>query len=330
MIDRLPPQTIPAVLAFAMVALAVLSLALAWEWWRDRRRSKEIIRRLSGISERGEKPSETFHELFHEERLTESEWLEPIVARLPHTRDLQHLLSQADMQWRAGTFLLITFGGAIALGLAAYVVAGLWIVALAAAAFGASVPYMWVRRKKTKRLNAFEEGFPEAIDLLARAIRAGHAFSTGLQMVAEEAPEPVAEEFRQVFEEQKFGLPLEDSMLALADRVELLDTRLFVTALLIQREVGGNLAEVLDKIAYVIRERFTIQRQVRVYTAQGRFTGYLLAGLPIAVGSLIYMMNQEYMRILFTHPTGRLMIAVAAVLQVTGFFVIRKIIHIEI
>ena len=328
--DWLPPNATPALAAFAAVALGVLSLAFGWEWWRDRRRSKEITRRLSGMASGEEKPSDVFGDLFRDQRAAESEWADALVGRLPHTRDLQHLLHQAAVPMRAGTFLLVTFGAGMAFGLAAFVVAGLWIVGLAAAALGASLPYMWVRRKKTSRLRAFEESFPEAIDLLGRAIRAGHAFSTGLQMVADEAPEPVSGEFRQVFEEQKFGLALEDSLLALADRVDLLDMRIFVTALMIQREVGGNLAEVLDKIAYTIRERFTIERQVRVYTAQGRFTGYLLAGLPIAVGFLIWMLNQEYMNILFTHPTGRLMIAVAALLQVMGAFIIRKIINIEI
>ncbi|MGH7549943.1 MAG: type II secretion system F family protein, partial [Gemmatimonadota bacterium] len=193
-----------------------------------------------------------------------------------------------------------------------------------------TLPYMYVRRRKTKRLRAFEEYFPEAIDLLGRAIRAGHAFSTGLQMVADESPQPIGMEFRRVFEEQKFGLSLEDSLLALADRIELLDMRIFVTAVLIQREVGGNLAEILDKISYTIRERFTIERQVRVYTAQGRFTGYLLAALPLGVGFLIYMLNREYMTILWERPVGRLLIAVAVVLQVIGFFIIRKIINIKI
>jgi len=216
------------------------------------------------------------------------------------------------------------------MGLAGFVVGRLWIIGIAAAGFGASLPYVYVKRRKAKRLEAFEEHFPEAIDLLGRAIRAGHAFSTGLQMVGEESPEPLAGEFRRVFEEQKFGLAIEDSLLALADRIDLVDMRIFVTALLIQREVGGNLAEILDKISYTIRERFTIQRQVRVYTAQGRFTGYLLAVLPIGVGFLIFLLNQEYMLILFQNPTGRLMVTAAALLQIIGFFVIRKIIHIEV
>ncbi|MBW3660048.1 MAG: type II secretion system F family protein [Gemmatimonadetes bacterium] len=326
-----PANLAPAILVFAAVALGVLSLVFLWEWWVDRRRRKEIVDRLGGLTGEGpRKEGDPFGDLFRDEELTDVRWLKPLVARLPHARDLQHLIDQADLDWRVGSFVLYTVGGAVGFGLAAWVMTKLAIVALAAAAFGATLPYLYVKRKKAKRIERFEEHFPEAIDLLGRAIRAGHAFSTGLGMVAEESPEPVSAEFRRVFEEQRFGLSIEDSMLALADRIDLLDMRIFVTALLIQREVGGNLAEILDKIAHTIRERFTIQRQVRVYTAQGRFTGYLLAVLPIGVGALIGIMNHEYMSILFTEPTGRMMISVALLLQVVGFFAIRRIIDIEI
>jgi tight adherence protein B len=329
MIDRLPAGYAPAILLFIAVGLGVLSLALLWEWWRDHRQRREVTQRLEGMAS-GQAGPDPFGDLFRDTKRSEVTWMEPLVARLPHTRDLQHLLEQADVTWRVGTFFLLTVGASVAMGMGAFVVARLWIVGVAAAAFGATLPYIYAKRRKTKRLEAFEEHFPEAIDLLGRAIRAGHAFSTGLQMVGEESPEPLAGEFRRVFEEQKFGLAIEDSLLALADRIDLVDMRIFVTALLVQREVGGNLAEILDKISHTIRERFTIQRQVRVYTAQGRFTGYLLAVLPIGVGFLIWMMNQEYMMILFSEPRGRLMISVAAMLQVVGFFVIRKIIHIEV
>jgi tight adherence protein B len=329
MTDRIPSGYLPAVILFVAVGLAVLSLALAWEWWRDRRQRKEITQRLEGMAS-GQAGPDPFGDLFVDNKLSEVTWMEPVIARLPHSRDLQHLLEQADVTWRVGTFFLLTVGASLGMGMAAFVVARLWIVGIAAASFGATLPYIYVRRRKTKRLEAFEEHFPEAIDLLGRAIRAGHAFSTGLQMVAEESPEPLAGEFRRVFEEQKFGLAIEASLLAMADRIDLVDMRIFVTALLVQREVGGNLAEILDKISYTIRERFTIQRQVRVYTAQGRFTGYLLAVLPLGVGFLIWMLNHEYMMILFQEPTGRLMITLATVLQIVGFFVIRKIIHIEV
>ena len=141
---------------------------------------------------------------------------------------------------------------------------------------------------------------------------------------------PIGAEFRQIFDEQQFGLPLEDSLLSLTDRIDMVDTRIFVTAVLIQREVGGNLAEILDKIAYTIRERFMILRQLRVYTAQGRMTGYLLSGLPIAVGFVIFLLNPEYMSVLFEDPVGRVMLVAAAVMQLIGALIISRIIDIEI
>jgi tight adherence protein B len=149
-------------------------------------------------------------------------------------------------------------------------------------------------------------------------------------MVADETREPIAGEFERTFEEQRFGLPFDDAIIAMADRVNLVDLRILVTAILIQREVGGNLAEVLDNLATVIRARFTIRRQLRVYTAQGRFTGYTLAVLPIIVGFCIYLLNPSYMKLLFTHPMGKLMVAIAAVMQVIGYIWIRRIVDIEI
>jgi tight adherence protein B len=177
---------------------------------------------------------------------------------------------------------------------------------------------------------AFEELFPDAIDLLGRAIRAGHAFSTSLKMVADEMGNPLGPEFRRVFDEQKFGLPLEESLAGLAARIDLPDVRIFNTGVLIPREVGGNLAEILDNLARTIRERFTIQRQVRVYTAQGRFTGYLLAVLPVVMGFLIYLLNRDYMSVLWAENIGRLLMATALLLQVVGFFVIRRIVDIQV
>jgi tight adherence protein B len=149
-------------------------------------------------------------------------------------------------------------------------------------------------------------------------------------MAADDGAEPVAGEFRRIFEEQRFGLPLQDSLLGMADRVDLVDVRILVTAILIQREVGGNLAEILDNLAAVVRARFTIRRQLRVYTAQGRMTGYLLAALPLILFSILYMLNPSYMSILFTDPTGRLLIGVAVSMQIVGLIWIRKIINIEI
>ena len=149
-------------------------------------------------------------------------------------------------------------------------------------------------------------------------------------MAADDGAEPVAGELRRIFEEQRFGLPLEDSLLGMTDRINLVDVRILVTAILIQREVGGNLAEILDNLAAVVRARFTIRRQLRVFTAQGRMTGYLLAVLPLAVFALLYMINPVYMSILFTDPIGKIMVIVAVTMQLIGFLWIRKIIKIEI
>ena len=161
-------------------------------------------------------------------------------------------------------------------------------------------------------------------------MRAGHPLSAGLKMASEESPEPLAGEFRRVFEEQRFGRPFEEAILGIADRVGLIDVRILVTAILVQREVGGNLAEVLDKIAYVIRQRFTIRRQLRVYTAQGRFSGIVLALLPVAVGSALFFINRDYMLTLFFDPIARYFLVLAVILQILGYFWIRKIVDIEI
>jgi tight adherence protein B len=171
---------------------------------------------------------------------------------------------------------------------------------------------------------------PDTIDLLGRAIRAGHPLSAGLKMVADESTQPIQGEFRRSFEEQRFGLPLDDSLMAMSDRVGLVDVRILTTAILIQRNVGGNLAEILDNLAYTIRERFKIRRQLRVYTAQGRMSGYVLALLPVAMGCVFYLLNPAYIKILFTDPAGKLAMAVAVVMQLIGFYWIRKIVDIEI
>ena len=167
----------------------------------------------------------------------------------------------------------------------------------------------------------FEEKFPETIDTLARAVRAGHAFTTALEMIANEVAEPVAGEFRQLYEEQKFGLPVRDALLNLADRVPLVDVKFFVTAVMLQRETGGNLAEILDNLSYVIRERFKILRQVRVHTAQGRLTMALLMALPPVIVVLMLIINPGFIQPLFTDPLGHALIVGGITLQTMGYFV---------
>jgi tight adherence protein B len=179
-------------------------------------------------------------------------------------------------------------------------------------------------------MKRFEEQFPEALDLLSRAIRAGHAFQTAMGMCADELPAPVGAEFKKSFDQQNFGLPLKDTLHEMTERVPILDVKFFVTAVLIQRETGGNLAEILDNLAHVVRERFKILRQVRVHTAHGRFTGYVLMALPAALGIVLNFINPEHMDLLFRERMGQMMILGAIVMQTIGYVWIRKVIKIEV
>jgi tight adherence protein B len=191
------------------------------------------------------------------------------------------------------------------------------------------MPYLYLRWKRSRRLAQFEEKFPEAIDLVARALRAGHAFTTGLSMVADEIPDPVGSEFKLLYDRQSFGMPLPDALRSFAERIPILDARFFATAVLTQREAGGNLSEVLDNLAKVVRERFKVKRQVRVISAHGRITGFVLVALPPAVALGFMFVVPEHMKVLVEDPMGIRMIIAAIVMQITGGLVIRKLVNIE-
>jgi tight adherence protein B len=242
---------------------------------------------------------------------------------------LERMITQSGLKVTVGTLLLAS----ALLGCVTYLVVK-WLtyytyLGLAAAPLGAMVPFMVVRVARTKRMRLFEEQFPEAIELLARALRAGHAFPTGLTMVADELAPPVGSEFKLVYDRQNFGMPLGDALKGLAERVPVIDARFFVTAVLTQRETGGNLSEVLDNLATVIRDRFKVKRQVRVVTAHGRITGWILAGLPPSLAGVLCLVSPGHMKTLITDPLGIQMLVVAGVLQVSGTLVIRKLVNVR-
>ena len=199
----------------------------------------------------------------------------------------------------------------------------------AVGALGLAIPYWWVRRKATSRMWKFEEQFPEAIDLIARALRAGHAFPTGLSMVADEIGSPVGPEFKLLYDRQNFGMPFPEALRAFAKRVPLLDARFFVTAVLTQREAGGNLSGVLDNLSSVIRERFKVKRQVKVISAHGRMTAAVLMGLPPTVAAAQFAIAPQNAAMLFNDPLGVQMLIGAGVLQGIGMLIIRKIVNVE-
>ncbi len=253
-----------------------------------------------------------------------------LLIRLRMGSKLERLLEQADVKMKSGTlvlamgvFSLIGFllGYLLRFGIPLAVLAGMLV---------GSLPILLILRIRARRLKRFEAQFPDAIDLLSRAIRAGHAFNTGIKMIADEMPEPVGKEFQRVFEEQNFGLPMKSALMNLLDRVQLLDLKLFVVAVLIQRQSGGNLAELLGKIAHTIRERFRIFRQLKVHTAQAKLTGIILLCLPPVMFLITLALNYEYMKIIFVDPWGLRLGVASIVLQLVGLVWIRKIINIEV
>jgi tight adherence protein B len=243
---------------------------------------------------------------------------------------IERWLEQSGMRVSLGGIFLISLLIGVACAIAAAAASRLWWAGALAMAAGAAAPFLVVRFKRAARLARFEEQFPEALDLLSRAIRAGHAFGAGMKMVSEELGEPVGPEFRKAFEEQNYGLSLKESLNNLSMRVPLLDVRFFVTAVLIQKETGGNLSEILDSLASVVRERFKIQRDVRTKTAHGRFTGYVLLGLPGFLGLALSLINPEHMDLLFKERVGQMMIVGVIVMQVIGWFWITRVVKIEV
>ncbi len=318
-------------LVFLAVTCCVVALAVLWEMLRARRQRTKVNRALNRLQMApAAAGKQEQNSLLRQEGQEVPDWLAPFAARVRHLSSVQILIEQADLEWTVQTYLVRSAGFALAAGLALLIITGSWLFAIVGAAVGAVSPYFYIRQKRKKRMESFQQQLPEAIDLLKRAIQAGHPISSGLKMVADESPEPVAGEFRRVFEEQRFGMPFDTSLLGLADRVPLVDVRIFITAVLVQREVGGNLAEILDKLSYVIRERFKILGQLRVYTAQGRLSGYILAVLPLAVGGFFFAMQPEMMLNYLRAPIGQALIAFALFLQGLGVMWIRKIVNIEV
>ncbi len=243
---------------------------------------------------------------------------------------LASLIEQSGVKTTPSAIIIISVGLGVMLALFALLFIRqpfAWPIAMLV---GFATPTLWLKYKKSARLKRFEEQFPEALDLLSRAIRAGHAFQTAMGMVADELPAPVGVEFKKAFDQQNFGLPLQEALDDLARRVPIMDVRFFVTAVLIQRETGGNLSEILDNLAHVVRERFKILRQVRVHTAHGRFTGWVLLALPAALGIALSFINPDHMNLLFQERMGQMMISVAIVMQVIGYIWIRNVIKIEV
>jgi tight adherence protein B len=320
---------VPAFVVFVFVTGSVVGLYLAarsLNSWLSSRRVEQRLREVSsGAADETENTTIVM-------RTAEGPLpaVERLMAGTQAGSRLARLIEQSGVATTPGAVVAMSLSAGLVSTLCVLVVIGSLPIALGLAVFAVSMPFFWLKYKRSQRIKKFEEQFPEALDLLSRAIRAGHAFQTAMGMVADELPAPVGVEFKKAFDQQNFGLPLREALVELSERVPSLDVRFFVTSVTIQRETGGNLSEILDNLARVVRERFKIRRQVRVHTAHGRFTGYVLLALPAALALVLTWLSPEHMKLLFNERLGQAMLVGAMVMQGIGFVWIRQVIKIEV
>jgi tight adherence protein B len=257
-------------------------------------------------------------------------WINGWLLKFEAAPRLRLLLYQANVKWTVGGLLVLAVACFMIPAYLAYLRTGAALFSAILGLLCAGLPFAYVLHKRQQRFSKFEQLLPEALDLMVSALRAGHSMISGLDLIADETPDPVGSEFRICYDEQNYGLELRTALENLLARVPLQDLRIVATAILIQRESGGNLAEVLDKASYVIRERFRLKRQIRVHTAQGRLTGWILSLLPVVLGGALYLVNPEMMRLLWTRPIGLKMLYAAGAMTLIGALVIRKIVNMEV
>lgn len=315
------------IFTFLVVTLVVLGLWVV----ASSDSNQELIRRRMGAVRKAEHRGEVSLglKLARDEMLSSVPMVHRVLMQWSWPMRFQDVLVQAGLKVKPAKLILLSG----VLGVGSYLISDQFFrfpVPVLVGIGACAAPFIFVLWKRNRRMRQFEEHFPEALDLLGRAVRAGHAFTTGLEMIGKEVAEPIAGEFRTTFEEQNFGLPLRDALLNMAERVPLIDVRFFVTALMIQKETGGNLAEILDGLSRVIRERFRIYRDVRVKTAQGRLSAAILLAVPPGMLVILSALNPHYIHILIDDPLGPTIMAIAATLQLIGSAIIWKIIHFEV
>ncbi|MGD9648027.1 MAG: type II secretion system F family protein [Pirellulales bacterium] len=312
------------IMAFVCVAALVGAVAVTFRESAESKFDDRLSSLLGASSAKEKKPKPSLLAQPIEDRTGIGERLVQRVARL------RLLFEQADTRMTPRTFLLVS-GALAAVAFAAVALTGV-AVALApvAAAAAGSLPLIWLIVRRNRRIQKFAVQLPDALELVARALRAGHSLAAGFNLVQDEMPAPIGREFGRVFEEQNLGIPLEDALQGMTDRVPNLDLRFFATAVILQRQTGGDLAEILDKIGSLIRERFKIWGQVQALTGEGRLSGVVLLALPPLLFLAVYRLNRDYVMMLFTDEMGKKMLLGAVVMQLLGALVIRKIVNIKV
>jgi tight adherence protein B len=320
------PVSLPLFLVLFTFVLLSIAIGLKFHEWSRKREISAMLRTAA------ENPIPGGAQLLRNmaaKRPSLEAWLEHL-ALLDKTKKL---IQQAGVNWTPGGLILAMAGGAVGALVLSRMLPALFAFTGTSAALAlllAAVPCLYLRRKRMRRLAAFEEQFPEALDFLARSMRAGHAFTISLRMASDDLPDPLGLEFRTLFNEQNLGAPLETALYNLAERVPLLDVRFFVSAVILQKQTGGNLGEILTRLGQVIRQRFQLKGQVKAASAHGRITALVLTILPAATAILMMMAAPTYLRSMFDDPDGRKLIAGSIVGQIVGQLVIRKIIRIKV
>lgn len=311
------------------VLLLVLSFGVLLYFLRPTPAETAVEQHLAGIAE-SRVANGDGATILREESFSSTPWLHDLLRQLPGSLAVAHLIKQSGKKWQVGSlFLYSLLTTIVGWWFASLAIENLFLSGCLGVALGLS-PYLYLYILRETRFRRFDALLPEAVDLMARGLRAGHAVTAVLEMVGNEVADPVGSEFRAMHEEQALGLPMRDAMMNLVERVPRDDVRFLATAILLQKETGGNLALILDKTAVVMRERARLRGQLRIYTAQGRISGWILCAAPFAMFGLLSLINKKYEAILFTDPLGLDMIYAGIIMMIVGILVIRKIIDIKV
>jgi tight adherence protein B len=316
-------------LVFVFALFLVLGAYLLATHGTDKKRAR-LQKRLSEALLHSAHAEDVDVVLARNELMSEIPWVNRTLINIQAALQLKRMLDQADLHITPSRLLMFSFMAGMLGALAASVLTVFIPLMILAGIVAAALPLVHVWWRRRQRFNAFLEHLPDALDLISRALSAGHAFSEALHMVSMEMPEPIATEFRKAYEEQNLGLSVKLALENLTQRIPLLDLRMCVTAILIQRETGGNLAEILEKVAYTIRERFRIMGDLKTLTTSSRMSAWLLCALPIFVAMAVTVMNPDYMSVLWKDPRGHYLIAAALTMQISGMLIVRKILNIKI
>lgn len=294
-------------------------------------KTKAVKRRLRGAAQvPTNRPSAEQVEVLRRRASSNLPWMDSLLLRLPRLDSIERTLQQANSSMPLGVFLLLSGVFAfVGLGIAAFKNYNVFVMLLAMMV-GGILPFAYMLRRRSQRFHEFQRQLPDALDLVSRALRAGHAFSVGMKMVGDEFPDPIGPEFNRAVEEISFGIDVAEALKNLSTRIECVDLRFFVTSLIVQRETGGNLAEILEAISRLIRQRFELLGRVKALSAEGRLSGIVLFLLPFGIGTVLWVLSPGYMSLLMTDPLGQNMIMIAGTMMFVGAIVMKKMIAIKV